>query len=125
MDLTSILNRIATDQGLLGAMFVIVSIALFFAVKRNIKCQDERLTDWKSNHEVIIDFTRASVARQATLDAIVSQMGNMSHALDLAAQANAGTIAKIDRLGEMATRAIESNQQMREAVAAIKTRGER
>src|SRR5215207_2668290 len=112
MDLTGILNRIATEQGLLGAISVILSVALFFSVKRNIKCYDDRLIDLKSNHEIINTFTQASIQRQATLEAVVTQMSNMSHALDLAAQANSATIAKIDRLGEMANAAIASNNQM-------------
>ena|SRR5215207_1369292 len=125
MDLTAILNRIANDHGLLGAISVILSVSLLFSVKQWLKCYNERLLDLKSNHEIMASFTAISTQRQATIEAMVTQIGNMSRALDLAAQANTATIAKIDRLGEMATRAIESNQQMREAVAAIKTRGER
>lgn len=120
MDLTGILNRIASDHGLLGAIAVILSVSLLFSVKQWMKCYNERLLDLKSNHEIIGSFTAIQQQRQATIEAMVTQIGNMSRALDLAAQANSATISKIDRLGELANAAKASNEQMREAVAAIR-----
>lgn len=125
MDLTAILTRIASDQGLLGALFIVLAVSLFWFVKAYIACYSERITDLKSNHEIIGAFTQMQRERQATIEALIAQISQMSRIMDLAAQANATTIIKIDRLGEMANAAIASNNQMREAVAAIKTRGEK
>ncbi len=124
MDLTAFLNRIATDHGLLGTLFVLASVAAGYFIKKYMGCYDERIADLKSNHEIITSFTQMQRERQAIIEALVAQVSQMTRVMDLAAQANSATIAKIDRLGEMATQAIQSNQQMREAVAAIKTRGE-
>jgi hypothetical protein len=124
MDLTAILNRIASDQGLLGALFVVLGVALFYFVKAYIGCYNERVTDLKSQHEIIGAFTQMQRERQATIEALVAQIASMSRVLDLAAQANTTTISKIDRLSEMANAAIASNNQMREAVAALRARGE-
>ena len=120
MDLTAILTRIANDHGLLGAISVILSVALFFCLRMYIRCYDERLADLKANHEIIGAFTQMMQQRQATFETLVGQIGNMSRVLELAAQANTATIAKIDRLGELANAAKASNEQMREAVAAIR-----
>ncbi len=120
MDLTSILSRIATDHGLLGAVSVILSVALFFCLKLYLKCYDERIADLKANHEMIGSFTQMMQQRQASFEQLVSQIANMSRVLELAAQANTATVAKIDRLGELANAAKASNEQMREAVAAIR-----
>lgn len=125
MDLTAILNRIANEQGLLGSLFVILVVSLFYFVKAYIGCFRERIADLKSSHEIIGAFTQMQRERQAIIEALVAQVASMSRVMELAAQANTATIGKIDRLGEMATAAIASNNQMREAVAAIKTRGER
>jgi hypothetical protein len=120
MDLTAILNRLATDHGLLGSLVVILMVSLFFAVRHATTCYNERIIDLKSNHEIIGSFTAIQQQRQATIEAMVTQIGNMSRALDLAAQANSATISKIDRLGELANAAKASNEQMREAVATLR-----
>jgi hypothetical protein len=120
MDLTAILNRLATDHGLLGSLVVILMVSLFSAVRHATTCYNERLIDLKSNHEIIGSFTAIQQQRQATIEAMVTQIGNMSRALDLAAQANSATISKIDRLGELANAAKASNEQMREAVATLR-----
>lgn len=124
MDLTAILNRIASDHGLLGALAVILAVALFWFVRAYIGCYNERVTDLKSQHEIIGAFTQMQRERQASIEALIAQVANMSRVLDLATQANTATIGKIDRLSEMANSAIASNNQMREAVAAMRARGE-
>ena len=120
MDLTSILTRIANDHGLLGAISVILSVALFFAVGRWFKCYDDRVLDLKSNHEIIGSFTSIQQQRQATIEGMVAQIAGLTRAVDLAAQANAATVAKLEHLAHVVNAAKVSNEQMREAIAALR-----
>ncbi len=124
MDLTAILNRIANEQGLIGSLFIAAAVVAGYFIRKYVGCYDERVKDLKANHEIMTAFAQVQRERQVVIEAVVSQVSNMSRVMELSAQANTATIAKIDRLVEMANRAYDSNQQMREAVAAIKTRGE-
>jgi hypothetical protein len=124
MDLSTILTKVATDYGLLGAIAVVLGVALYFRDKNLstlvFKCYDERILDQKAGQEIMASFTQVQKERQATLEALVGQIGQMSRALELASQANVATIAKVDRLVEVANEAKKSNNEMREVVAGMR-----
>src|SRR5215216_1570722 len=116
MDLTGLLNRIATEFGPSGIVIVILMVTIYWLVKKREDDRQERLQDLKSNYEVMQTFTTTQKERQATFEQIVTQMINVAHALDLAAQSNAANGNKIQQLVDVANRAMESNNKMREAI---------
>jgi hypothetical protein len=120
MDLSTILTKIATDYGLLGALAVVLGVALYFRDRSLTKCYDDRILDQKAGQEIMASFTQVQKERQSTLEALVNQISQMSRALELAAHANTATIAKIDRLSDVANEAKKSNNEMREIVMGMR-----